>query len=65
MCLVSTPSAPKMVAQPTKEVAVSKEDAITTALAEEKKRRGFNSTNVTQGTSLAPANIATKKLMGE
>jgi len=64
MCLAKPPEA-KTIAQPTKEVAVSKEDAITTALAEEKKRRGFNSTNVTQGTSLAPANIATKKLMGE
>jgi len=65
MCLISTPKAPKLVEQPTKEVAVSKEDAITTALANEKKRRGFASTNVTQGSSLAPANVSAKKLMGE
>ena len=65
MCLVKQPSAPKTVATPTQEVAVTKEDAVTTALAEEKKRRGFNSTNVTDNSLVQPAATATKKLFGE
>lgn len=48
MCLFKTPKVAKQE-QPTKEVAVSNEDAINTQLEQEKKRRGFASTIATSG----------------
>ena len=62
MCIMKAPPAAKTVTAPAKEVTVSNEDAVATALAQEKKRKGYSSTDVTGG-ALDTAAVTQKKTL--
>lgn len=64
MCIFKKPDVAKPPEEPTKEVAVSSEDATNSQLENEKRRRGFSSTIATSGLGVTGAAPTKKTQLG-